>query len=73
MNHQSAGALTCNAGTCPDWESNLQPFGVQYNAPTNCAPWPRPSGPTFLRAACYKRYKDSLGTLILSDVPLRED
>ena len=23
------GDLTCNPGMCPDWESNLQPFGLQ--------------------------------------------
>ena len=29
------GDGTCNLGMCPDWELNLQPFGVQNNAPTN--------------------------------------
>lgn len=24
---------TCNLGMCPDWQSNLQPFGVQDDAP----------------------------------------
>ena len=23
------GDLACNPGTCPDWESNWQPFGSQ--------------------------------------------
>ena len=27
--------LTYNPSMCPDQESNLQPFGVQGNAPTN--------------------------------------
>ena len=26
------GDLTCNPGMCPDWESNLQPFGLQASA-----------------------------------------
>ena len=26
---------TQNLGMCPDWESNLQPFGVRDDAPTN--------------------------------------
>ena len=26
---------TCNLGMCPDWESNLQTFGVWDDAPTN--------------------------------------
>ena len=29
-----------NLGMCPDEESNLQPLGVQVDAPTNCATWP---------------------------------
>ena len=28
---------THNLGMCPDWESNLKPFGVQNNAPANWA------------------------------------
>ena len=24
-----AGYLACNPGMCPDWESNLRPFGSQ--------------------------------------------
>ena len=32
--------LTCNLGMCPDQESNLQPFGIWDNAPTNWATWP---------------------------------
>ena len=31
---------THNLGMCPDQELNLQPFGVQDNAPTNSATWP---------------------------------
>ena len=27
-------------GMCPDWESNLQPFGVWDNTPTNCVTQP---------------------------------
>ena len=26
------GDWTCNPGMCPDWELNLQPFGVPDNA-----------------------------------------
>ena len=28
---------THNLGMCPDWDSNLQPFGLQDDAPTNKA------------------------------------
>ena len=31
------GDQTCNLGMCPDWELNLQPFGVWDNNPTNWA------------------------------------
>ena len=27
-----SGDLACNPGMCPDWESNWQPFGLQYDA-----------------------------------------
>ena len=30
-----AGDRTCNLGMCPDWESNLQPFGAQDDPPIN--------------------------------------
>ena len=33
---------TCNLGTFPGWESNLQPFGAQQDAPTNWDMWPGP-------------------------------
>ena len=26
---------TCNLGMCPDWETNLQPFDVWKDTPTN--------------------------------------
>ena len=26
------GGLACNPGMCPDWESNLRPFGLQASA-----------------------------------------
>ena len=28
------GDLACNPGMCPDWESNLQPFGLQACTPS---------------------------------------
>ena len=31
---------TRNPGMCPDWGLNLQPFGVQDDAPTNWATQP---------------------------------
>ena len=31
------GDWTLNLGMCPDWESNLWPFGLQDKAPTNWA------------------------------------
>ena len=32
------GNLTCDLGMCPDWESNLQPFGVweQHSNQLSC-------------------------------------
>ena len=37
----SAVGHTCNLGTCPDWESNPQPFGLQDDASTD---WPTRPG-----------------------------
>ena len=34
------GDQTGNPDMCPDWESNLQTFGVNDNVPTNGATWP---------------------------------
>ena len=33
--HAPTGDRTCNLGVCPDQESNLPPFGVWDDAPTN--------------------------------------
>ena len=33
--HTQSGHQTCSLGMCPDWELNLQPFGLQDNAPIN--------------------------------------
>ena len=33
----------CSLGMCPDWELNLQPFGILDNIPTNQATQPGPS------------------------------
>ena len=30
---------TCNLGMCPDWESNLQYFGIWEDTPSNWATW----------------------------------
>ena len=34
--HALTGDKTCNPGTCPDLNSNLQPFGLQNDASTTC-------------------------------------
>ena len=34
------GYWTHNLGMCPEWDSNLQPFGVQDNVPINWATQP---------------------------------
>ena len=28
LSYTPTGALACNPGMCPDWESNRQPFGL---------------------------------------------
>ena len=33
--HTPTGDRTHSLGMCPDWELNLQPFGVWHDAPTN--------------------------------------
>ena len=38
--HALMGDQTHNLGLCPDPESNMQTFGVQEDAPTNCATQP---------------------------------
>ena len=37
--HSLTRDQTHNLGLCPDWELNLQPFGVWNNAPINWTTW----------------------------------
>ena len=38
------GYLARNPGMCPDWESNLQPFGLQADAQSTEPQQPGPNG-----------------------------
>ena len=48
-----AGDQIHNLGMCPDWELNLQPFGVWDDVPTNWAT--RPGHNTILLTLLYRR------------------
>ena len=43
----NVGDLAINPGMCPDWESNLQPFGSQANAQST---EPQQPGPPFFKS-----------------------
>ena len=45
--HTPTRDQTHSLGMCPDWESNLQPFGLQDDAPTNWATLAKPAMFTF--------------------------
>ena len=63
--HALNGDQTCNPGMCPDRKSNLQPFGVQDNVPTNSAIQQGPLW-TFLRPLLFGK----IHCRIVQDSPL---
>ena len=38
--HALTSDWTCYLGMCPDWDLNMQPFGVWDDAPTSWTTWP---------------------------------